>query len=224
MTTPLPRKVPFGDEGKLVQTRYWIDIGGWGINPDMLTLTGFWPESVVSRLQSSNVDTSMAIEQIFGGVLRFKPLPGRAWEQRLDRVIDGLNMILQVKRHIQDVIDWIPNILSEQWHSADDKLLPEDLDKETKNMILGSQKTYVVASDPNTSRQILSVHPILNGMKNRVGYYPSIYREANTLFQRMILETVNMSMQNMAIKDSHGPEYVELEEVADMAAEAIQQS
>lgn len=220
----VPMKRSFMDDGKLVQTRYWIDIGGWGMNPDMLVLTGFWPESVMSRLETSNVDTSQAIEQIYGGVLRFKPLPGKEWERRLDRVIDGLNKILQAKRHIQDVAKRIPGLLKEEWHVNENSFLPEDLSEDLKNLIV-RDRTYIIASDHNTTSQILSLLPILNGLKNNgIGYYPGIYREANTLFGRMVLETVNMSLENLAIKDGSQPQYVELEKVADMAARNIQES
>lgn len=220
----MPKRTQFGDEGKIIQTRYWINIGGYGITPEMLELTGFWNVETMGKLNDIGANKRQTIEQIFGGALKFKPLPGKRFEERLDKIIDGLNKILQVKRHIQDLIDWIPQILSEQWHKDDLGKIPGDLPEEIKKMIDSSKKSYVISSDPMTTRQILQLLPELEGLKNRIGYYPSLYREANTLFQRMVLESVSMSLNNLAIKDQRGPEYIELEDVADVAAETIMES
>ena len=210
------------DEGSLVKTKYWLDIGGYGLSPDHLFLTGFWPESIQKKMQTSSLDTSQSIEQLYGGRIVFKPLPGKRFEERLDKVIDALNMILQVKRQINDLLDWIPKLLSEKWHDSDEemKFLPTDLDEEIRNMIT-IDKRYVIAEDPTIARQILAMVPQLKGLQGRIGYFPSIYREANTLFQRMLLETVTMSMGNLALNKPEGPQYVELEEVANMATDAI---
>ncbi len=211
----------FGDESGLVKTKYWTDIGGMGISPDMLALTGFWPETLLNQLRVDGRDTSMAIEQVFGGVLKFKPLPGRKFEERLATVIDALNMILQVKRQINDLVAHIPTLLNEEWHDEDVSFLPKDLKKEIKDMIVSKRK-YVIAEDPTIARQILAMVPQLKGLQNRIGYFPGIYREANTLFQRMVIESVSTSMANMSIRDSlPGPQYVELEEIADAAMDNI---
>lgn len=225
MMQPQSYRRPFqNDEGKLIQTRYWINIGGYGITPEMLELTGFWNSRVMGRLSDMGASKKQTIEQIFGGSLKFKPLPGKKFEERLDDVIGGLNMILQVKRHIQDVIDWIPQVLSEEWHADDLSRLPENIPDEVRKMIEAVKKTYVVASDPMTAKQMLQIHQEFEGLKNHIGYYPSLYTEANTLFQRMVLESVSMSLNNLAIKDGGTPQYVELEAIADQAAETILES
>lgn len=212
---------PFGsDEATLQKTDFWRTMGGYGISPDMLELTGFWPQSVMNQMRESNIDTSMAIEQITGGMLRFKPLPGKKFEARLDRIIGALNKILQAKRHINDVIDWVPKVLKEEWNSSNDSLLPEDLNTEIKELVK-TEKRYIIAEDPQVVRHILSILPVLKGLQNRIGYYSATYAEANTIFHRMVLETVNLSFTNMSMRDSPRPEYIELEQAADVAAQMI---
>lgn len=206
------------DEGKLIQTRYWMEIGGYGISPDMLVLTGFWDQSILSKL--NNMDTSRSIEQIYGGVIRFKPLEGKNFEMKLNSVMNALNRILQVKRHVNDVIAHIPVLLKEEWHSSDLSLLPEDLDEKIKDMVV-TEKTYIISEDPQTIRQLLSVVDALKSMEKRIGYYAGIYREANTLFGRMVLETVSMSMSNLSIPNKE-PRHIDLEDVADLEAREME--
>jgi len=208
-----------GGEEKLIQTRYWVNIGGYGITPEMLELTGFWGKMPIGE----GINKKQSIEQIFGGSLRFKPLPGKRFEDRLDKVIDGLNMILQVQRHVQDMIEWIPKLLTEQWRSDDSVTLPEDTPSEVRTMIESIQRRkYTITSDPITTEQILQIRQELQSLKERIGYFPSLYREANTLFQRMVLESVSMSMANLSMRQE--PQYVNLEDLADQAAESIMES
>ena len=77
MKPMLGGKSPYGDESRLAQIRYWQNIGGYGISPEILTLTGFWFDTVLQSLQEKSVDTSQTIQSIYGGVLRFHPLPGK---------------------------------------------------------------------------------------------------------------------------------------------------
>ena len=58
------------NEGELAKTRYWANIGGSGISPDILERTGFWSESIVNKMREKGVDTSQSIEQIFGGIVK----------------------------------------------------------------------------------------------------------------------------------------------------------
>ena len=219
----LPNRSFGGDESKIAQVRYWANVGGYGISPDILELTGFWPEPVVERLRDMGTDTTQSIQQIYGGVIKFQPLPGKKWESEFDAVMDSINRILQLKRHVNDMINWIPTLLSEEWHSSDISYLPEDLPEELKKMIISPRK-YVIAEDPNIARQILGVLPILNGLKNRIGYFSGIYWKANTLFGRMVLEGVHYAMKNMSIRDFPQPDVLSLEELADQAATVIAES
>ena len=204
------------DEARLIQTQYWMQIGGYGISPDMLVLTGYWDQSVLTKFGNGN--HSRTIEQIYGGVIRFQPLPGKAFEAKLGNVMNALNRILQVKRHVTDVLDdLIPKLLKQEWHSSDLSLLPEDLDDAIKDLII-TDKSYVIASDPQVVRQLLSVMDTLKTIRDRVGYYSGIYREANTLFGRMVLETVSMSMNNLATRNTPQPQYIDLEHLAGMEA------
>lgn len=220
---PLPNRSMNGDESRIAQVRYWANVGGYGISPDILELTGFWPDPVINRMKDMGVDTSQPLQQIYGGIIKFQPLPGKKWEMEFDAVMDAINKILQVKRHIQDVIDWIPKLLQEEWHSSDIQYLPVDLPQDVKDMIV-SPKRYVLAEDPNIARQVLSALPILNGLKNRIGYYSGIYQTANVIFGRMVLEGVQFAMKNMAIRDFPQPDVVSLEELADHAAEILAES
>lgn len=213
------RNSMYGDESRLAQTRYWQSIGGSGISPEMLVLTGFWSESVLDRLKESNVDPSQTVNQLYGGVIRFQPLPGKKWEARFDKIIDALNTILQIRRHIDSVIETIQKVLNEKWHQDDSDFLPKDLPDEKKRMIMRPM-SFSIADDPYTARQLMSLIPILKSLKNNPQYYSGIYREANTIFGRMVLESVSLSLRNLSMKDSE-PHTVTLEELADHAAEVI---
>ena len=216
---PVPSNRAMGDESRLAQIRYWQSIGGYGISPEMLTLTGFWSNATLRQLQEQNVDTSQSIEQIFGGVIRFQPLPGKKWEARYDKIIDALNMILQVKRHIKTVIETIPLILNEKYNEDDLEVLPSDLDEDIKRMIV-RPTTYVVAEDPYIARQLLSALSLLKSLQNTPSYYSGIYREANTIFSRMVLESVSLSMRNLSLRDNQ-QQTVSLESLADEATKHI---
>ena len=221
MKPMLGGKSPYGDESRLAQIRYWQNIGGYGISPEILTLTGFWSDTVLQSLQEKSIDTSQTIQSIYGGVLRFHPLPGKKWEDRYDKVIDALNMILQVKRHIDHVLNTIPEILKEKWHDDDENYLPEDLPQEQKNKII-RKSSYTFAEDPYIAKQIMTAIPILKDFKNNVQYWSGIYREANSIFSRMVLEGVSMSLSNLSLKDGYNNSTtVTLEDLADTASEAI---
>ena len=220
----LPNRYGGGNEdSKIAQVRYWSNVGGYGISPDILELTGFWSESLLEKLRDLGTDTSQSIQQIYGGIVKFQPLPGKRWEVEFDAVMDAINRILQIKRHVNDMIDWIPKLLNEEWHSSDISYLPEELPEEIKKMIISPRK-YVIAEDPMIARQILAVMPVLNGLKNRIGYFSGIYWKANTLFGRMVLEGVHYAMKNMSIRDFPQPDVLSLEELADHAAMIISES
>jgi hypothetical protein len=214
----LPDKKTEGDS-RLAQVRYWQNIGGYGISPDMLALTGFWSETALERMKEKNVNTSQAIQQIYGGMIRFQPLQGKKWEGRFDQIIDALNMILQLRRHIDHTIAVIREIMKEKWHENDLEFLPADLDPEKIRAIV-RKSSYLVSDDPYIARQIMSLVPLLEGLKANPHYWAGIYREANTLFGRMVLEGVSLSLSNLSMKD-YGPRTISLEEIADHAAEAI---
>jgi len=226
MQFPMMNNNNRGDESKLSQTRYWINIGGAGISPEMLTLTGFWSEETLKTLKGKGLDTTQSLEQIYGGTVRFNPLPGKNFMTKLTEVIDALNMILQVKRHINDLIQSIPDMLATQWGIKKDspylQNLPEDLKKMlSEEGVLRENTKYVVAGEKNTAGQLLQVIPLLEGVQKRIGYFPYIYREANTMFHLMVMETVRRSMDNLSEKTIPQPQYVELEALADQATDAI---
>ena len=206
------------DEGRLIQTRYWMEIGGYGISPDMLVLTGFWNQAVLKKF--GDEDHSRTIEQIYGGVIRFQPLEGKVFEAKLSNVMNALNRILQVKRHVTDIIDWIPRLLKQEWHSSELDLLPADLGEELMERIK-TDKSYIISSDPQVVRQLLSAMDVLKEIRDRAGYYSGIYREANTLFGRMVLETVSMSMNNLSTHSTSQPRYIDLEHLADVETDNI---
>ena len=130
-------------------------------------------------------------------------------------------MILQVKRHIDHVLNTIPEILKEKWHDDDENYLPEDLPQEQKNKII-RKSTYAFAEDPYIAKQIMTAIPILKDFKNNVQYWSGIYREANSIFSRMVLEGVSMSLSNLSLKDGYNnATTVTLEELADTAAQSI---
>ena len=222
MVKPFPTRFSGGDEGKLVQTKYWLDIGGYGLSLDHLKLVGFIPEEMQRKMEVDGTDTRQTIEQFYGGILKFRPLPGKQFEARLDRVIDDLNRVLQFERHVDATIAWIKGLFSEKWHDDSERsYLPEDLPENLKELIK-IKPSYVISEDPITARQILAALPILEGLKNWKGYFSGLYREAQSVFQRMVLESVSMSMTNMALtKPDAGPTYIDLEEAANMATEAI---
>ena len=219
---PMQRSSFHQDEGKLVQTKYWMDIGGYGLSLDHLKLVGFISDEIQSKMETEGVDTSQTIEQFYGGVLKFKALPGKQFAARLDKVIDDLNRVLQFERHLESVIKWVEGMFSEKWHDdSETNFLPDDLPESLKKMIK-IEPSYIIAEDPLVARQLLSMLPMLQGMKKWKGYFPGLYREAQSIFQMMVLESVSMSMSNLATKDSNsGPTYIDLEEAANMATEAI---
>ena len=124
------------NEGELAKTRYWANIGGSGISPDILERTGFWSESVVNKMREKGVDTSQSIEQIFGGIIKFKPLPGRESEILRYNIMSAINLDLQIRKMINHVDEEIVNLLKEKWNEDDMSLLPDDLPEEKKKMII----------------------------------------------------------------------------------------
>jgi hypothetical protein len=215
---PLPNRNPEGDS-RLAQVRYWQNIGGYGISPEMLALTGFWPDMTLEKMKDSNMNPSQAIQQIYGGILRFQPLPGKKWEGRFDQIIDALNTILQMRRQIDHALTSVKMIMKQKWHDNDMDYIPEDLDPEKINAIM-RKSSYLISENTFIARQIMSLVPILEGMKSNPQYWSGIYREANTIFGRMVLEGVSLSLSNLSMKDN-GPRTITLEELADHAAEAI---
>lgn len=133
--------------------------------------------------------------------------------------MDILNTILQIKRHIDSTLDMIHNFLNEKWHEDDYKFLPSDMEEGKKKEIMRSSR-YNIAEDPQTARQMLSIVPVLKSIRNSPPYWAEIYREANTIFGRMALESVSLSLRNLSIKDTMPPQ-ISLEELADHAADVI---
>ncbi len=213
------------DDGTLAQIRYWSNIGGSGISPNILERTGFWPQSVIDKLREKGVDTSQPIEQIFGGTVKFKPLPGREAERQRNAIMFALNQDLQIMKHIQYTIDLIMSLLKEKWHSDDMSYLPEDLAEEFKKMIK-SPSRYVIAENPSISRQLLAILPILNGWKNGYGYWSGLFTAANTMFGEMALYGASSALENMAVRGRGTPqknaEFISLEDMADHAVEMIE--
>ncbi len=207
------------DEAKMQQTKYWIDIGGYGVSLDHLFLVGYLPESLRRKFLDSGVDTGKAIEQYNGGVLKFRPLPGEMFEARLDKVLDGLNTVLQIHRYVDNAVETVKSLLMEKWHDNDLSFLPEDLAQEIKDKIIMSRGKYIVAEDPVVARQLLAIIPLLNGLKH-VPYTAGLFREAKTIFDRMGMETVALSMSNLSMSVTH-KDYPTLEEWANTAADAI---
>ena len=206
-------------DSRLAQVRYWQSIGGYGISPEMLALTGFWPDMTLDKMTEMHINTSQAIQQIYGGNIRFQPLPGKKWEGRFDQIIDALNTILQMRRQIDHALASIKEIMKEKWHENDMDYFPKDLDPEKIRAIL-RKPSYLVSDNPQIARQVMSLIPIFEGMKSNPQYWSGIYREANTIFGRMVLEGVSLSLSNLSMKDN-GPRTITLEELADHAAEAI---
>lgn len=210
----------YDGESRMEQTQYWINIGGMGISPDMLELVGFWPESVTNQMRMSGINTSQSIEQVYGGILRFRPLGSIRWRSELDEVLLILHKILQIKRHINDYLDTIPKTLQEEWHNDDDRYIPSDLPNEVRKM-LRTPKHYVIAESPNHARQVLDLIPIAQSIRNRIGYFAEIYARANKLFSDMLLETVSMSLTNLSLHHMSSPRAITLEELADARADSV---
>lgn len=207
------------DEGKIIQTKYWIDIGGYGISLEHLFLVGFLPKSVERRFEEAGVDRTRTIEELTGGKIRFRPLPGEKFEQRLDKVLSGLNLVLQIKRHVDSAIETIEKLLKEKWHDEDAQYLPDDLPENIREMLLSSREKYIISGDPDSARQLLSIIPVLKGLMH-LPYTAGLFSEAKTLFDRMAMETVSMSMTNLSIS-GRKEEYQSLENWANAAADAI---
>ena len=209
------------NEGELAKTRYWANIGGSGISPDILERTGFWSESIVNKMREKGIDTSQSIEQIFGGIIKFKPLPGRESELLRYNIMSAINLDLQIRKMINHVDEEIVNLLKEKWNEDDMSLLPDDLPEEKKKMII-SKSSYIIADDPNTARPLLSARNILKGWKNGYGYWSGLFAAANTMFGEMALYGSQMAMQNMAIREpSKNAEFMSLDDMADHAVEMI---
>ncbi len=213
------------DDGTLAQIRYWSHIGGWGISPDILARTGFWPQSVIDKLRERGIDTSQPIEQIFGGVVKFKPLPGREAERQRNAIMLALNQDLQIIKHVQYTIDLILGLLKEKWHADDVSYLPEDLSDEFKKLISSPSK-YVIAQNPAIARQMLSYLPILNGWKNGYGYWSGLFSVANAMFGEMALYGASSALDNMSLRgrtvSGKNDEFISLEDMADHAVEMIE--
>lgn len=212
------RKPMPSDETGLSLARYWQTIGGSGISPDILALTGFWSDSVIEKMRQNGINTSNSMEQIYGGIIRFQPLPGKKWAAEFDEIMRVLYRILQLKRHIDHLSSKIKDALQQEWNSDDASYLPSNLDK-TKIEEIVRKPTYLYAEDPTTARQLISILQILESLKTNPVYWSAIYTEANVIFGRMVLESVSMSLSNLSMKD--GPKRVSLEELADHATETI---
>lgn len=213
------------EEGVLAQLRFWSNIGGSGISPAILERTGFWPQSVVDKLRERGIDTTQPIEQIFGGVIKFKPLPGREAQIRRERIMLALHQDLQIMRHAQYISDKIQSLLKEKWHADDLSFLPEDLEDEFKKMI-ASPSRYVIAQNPAIARQLLSYLPIINGWKNGYGYWSGLFKAANAMFSEMALYGASFALDNMAVKGAvpqknTDADFISLEDMAEHVVEMI---
>ena len=171
-------------------------------------------------MRMSGINTSQSIEQVYGGILRFRPLGSIRWRSELDEVLLILHKILQIKRHINDYLDTIPKTLQEEWHNDDDRYIPSDLPNEVRKM-LRTSKHYVIAESPNHARQVLDLIPIAQSIRNRIGYFAEIYARANKLFSDMLLETVSMSLTNLSLQHMSSPRAITLEELADARADSV---
>ena len=209
---------PMVDETGLSLARYWQTIGGSGISPDILALTGFWSESIIEKMRQNGLNTSNSVEQIYGGIIRFQPLPGKKWATEFDEIMRALHKILQLRRHMDHVSNTLKDLLREKWHEDDMSYLPPDLDRDKLDAII-RQPSYLVSDDPDTARQIISMIQVLESMKTNPAYWSGIYTEANVIFGRMVLEAVSLSLSNLSMRDA--PKRVSLEELAEHATEAV---
>lgn len=202
-------------EDRLLQAQYWYDIGGWGISPDMLFLTGFWPESMMKMLKKDGIDTSQAVEQVFGGILKFRAPPGKAGREELRLVLDELNDILQLRRYAAEEASNIEHLLREEWNNDPlSDLLPSDLDDDILRRIRSGKKRYVIAEDAATVRTLLRAYQLFKNLAENIGYYPGIYKHANGMFQLMVVEAMGFAQNNMSLRDPQEPSWVELEDIA----------
>lgn len=211
-----------GDDSRFAQVKYWQDVGGYGISPEMLSMVGFWSDSLMKRISDNGVDIHQSIHQIYGGTLKFAVLQSREWERRYSKVVNLLNLILQVRRKEEKLYNMIPDILNQKWHRNDESILPFDLDPEIKERIIGDTRpTYIVASNPVLARQLLQSRSILEANIKTPAYYDGIYTEAKTVFDRMYLESSRLSMDYLALRDIPRAQTVSIEEIADISANSI---
>ena len=187
------------NDGREFQVKQWSRIGGWGITPDILELTGFFTPEQVRTMKTSGIDTSQSIEQIFGGTLRFKAPGTTKTKEKLEKVLFALDRILQMKKTAKYYMDLIDSILHEKWHDDDMSFIPEDLPEEFKEMVRMDVTYPYTPDDVKTFMQIRQ--SFVTWFKNP-GYYSAIYATANTIFRGMILEVVSMALDSLSPRDN----------------------
>lgn len=202
-----------------VKIKLWSEIGGWGITPDILQLTGLINEQAYNAMRTNNVATTQTLEQIFGGILRFKAPTGQL-RNELRKVLLQLERILQLKRYCEQEITVIDNLLQKKWYDEDTSLIPEEvMNGDSKNakriqkLINSRESKHIISSDPNTVIALLRLRQQLVTKKENIGYYPGIYSVANSIFREMILDVTSMSLENLASKEPRMQE-VELDDMS----------
>jgi hypothetical protein len=209
-------------DSQLAQIRFWANVGGSGISPNILERTGFWSKSVVDQLRANGTDTSLPLEQIYGGVIKFKPLPGKEAEQQRMKIMYALNLDMQIPKHIQYAIDKIDKLLKQKWNDVNMSLLPEDLPPELKKMIY-KKSIYIISEDPSITRQLLSIRSILTSLKDGYGYWSDLFAAANTMFGEMALYGANIALENMSIRSpSKQQQYISLDDMAEHVIDMVE--
>ena len=200
------------DQVQELQIKVWKNMGGWGITPDVLELTGFFSSSYMSELNQKNLKKQDVMEIIYGGNLRFVSFSEKSMKKMYREVALHIERVLQMKKQALYAISTIEDALKQKVHDNSDinEILPDDMDPVLKEKIMMFQGEYIYAEDPDIAIMMLHLRDEFREWARNPGYYSALYATFNSMVKEMILNVTTMSLTNLSRRDS-SPRIVENE-------------
>jgi len=227
---PLGNLIRKQQEPQVESLRIMSKYASYGINLDILRLTGYLSEEQYNALTKAGVNGSDLIEKVFGARLFFKSPNTQRLKSDLDRYLTYLNEILQIQKYAkiqiananrllnkkfyadsQKVADRVvhveKNAMGEEVYTASEDpstgLTQETLEQIEKsgNSLIYPKMSYVVADHPEHARVILQMRNVFETILEINQHYPFIFAHANAIFEQMVLEMNSLVAENISIKD-----------------------
>ena len=190
------------DQVQELQIKVWKNMGGWGITPDVLELTGFFSSEHMQELNGKNVKKQDIMEMIYGGNLRFVNFSEKTMKKLYRDVALHVERVLQMKKMAQNAIKTIEDALKSKVHDSEDilSLLPVDMDPDMRERIIMFQGEYIYAEDPDVAIPLLHLRDEFKEWERNPGYYHGLYATYNSMVKEMILNVTTMSLVNLSRK------------------------
>ena len=190
------------DQVQELQIKVWRNMGGWGITPDVLELTGFFSSEHMQELSRRNMKKQDVMEMIYGGNLRFVNFTEKPMKKMYREVALHVERVLQMRKMAQYAIKTIEDALKSKVHDREDigSLLPEDMNPEMRERIIMFQGEYIYAEDPDVAIPLLHLRDEFKEWEKNPGYYHGLYATYNSMVKEMILNVTTMSLVNLSRK------------------------